>query len=382
MKVCDSKNPFLNEPPSVVLSTEAKSLYRRALRQGVLRPFAEQPSDAAPGQARRTAVDQLVRLGLLERNPAAEPGAGEEFLPIEPQIAEARIGVTWRAKALDLLSQAVDFSDQLAPFIEEHRKAPAPASASAALDRITGYQAINFQLDRALGECREELLTAQPGGGRPAELLKEAVERDRAVLQRGATMRTLYQHSAQFDVPTRQYVTEVTSIGAHVRTLDEFFKRLIVVDRRVAFIPAADDDSAVVIHDEAVVHYLADVFDRNWQRATAFPVGQSPAVTRRIANEVRQSIIRLLVEGESEAVIAKRIGLSKRSCAAHIAKIKQQLGAETLFQLGYRVATAEPALTTTRAAAPHTVPPAVPENPPSRSHGDDRAVSRAVHDVI
>lgn len=59
-----------------------------------------------------------------------------------------------------------------------------------------------------------------------------------------------------------------------MRTLDEFFERLIVVDRKVAFIPAPDnDDDAVIIKDEAVVRYLADVFDRSWQRATEFPFG-------------------------------------------------------------------------------------------------------------
>ncbi|MEV5463694.1 helix-turn-helix domain-containing protein, partial [Streptomyces cellulosae] len=91
----------------------------------------------------------------------------------------------------------------------------------------------------------------------------------------------------------------------------------------------------------AVVHYLADVFDRSWQRATAFPADPDIAVARTISNEVRLSIVRLLIEGESETAIARRIGLSKRSCATHIAKLKQQLGADTLFQLGYRVATAE-----------------------------------------
>lgn len=150
------------------------------------------------------------------------------------------------------------------------------------------------------------------------------------------------QHSARFDAPTRDYVRDVSALGAEVRTLDEFFERLIVVDRRIAFIPAPDnDDDAVLIEDEAVVRYLADVFDRSWQRATEFPMspdGLDAAATKAVSSELRTSIVRLLIEGESESTIARRVGLSKRSCATHIAKLKQQLGADTLFQLGYRIA--------------------------------------------
>ena len=55
----------------------------------------------------------------------------------------------------------------------------------------------------------------------------------------GVTMRTLYQHSARRQVATNKYVAAVTAEGAQVRTLDEFFNRLIVVDRRIAIVPGA-----------------------------------------------------------------------------------------------------------------------------------------------
>ncbi|MCD9145108.1 LuxR family transcriptional regulator [Streptomyces albireticuli] len=320
--------PPLAGPTSPVLTTEARELYRRALRDGATGPLP----------AGDDAVRQLLHLGLVEPDPA-ESG---RYLPLDPQIAEARIGVAWRAKALDLLDQAADIRDELAPFVEEYQRMRQSAVRNDAFDRLRGRHAINFHLDSALGGCREELLTAQPGGGRSSAVLQEALGRDRPLLDRGASMRTLYQHSAQFDPVTRTYVTEVTALGAQVRTLDELFKRLIVVDRRLAFIPAADDDnSAVLIKDESVVRYLADIFDRNWQRATPFPTDYSTAATSAISTELRQTIVRLLIEGESESVIARRIGVSKRTCASHIARLKQELDAETLFQLGYRVAVQE-----------------------------------------
>ena len=59
-------------------------------------------------------------------------------------------------------------------------------------------------------------------------------------------MRTLYQHAARRGADTRKYVAAVTAAGAEVRTLDEFFNRLIVVDRRVALIPSHEGTDAAM----------------------------------------------------------------------------------------------------------------------------------------
>ncbi|MBT2506916.1 helix-turn-helix domain-containing protein [Streptomyces sp. ISL-98] len=317
-----------------ILGTLAKSLYQKALENGELDLAADAPETPASSSA----AEELLSFGLLDPAPRS-PG---RFLPVDPRVAEARIGSAWRTRALRLLDQAADFSDELAPFIERYRSPAGRPDPGPGGNRFSGAKAINIHLGQALDECREELLTAQPGGGRPSGLLREAVARDQAVLRRGASMRTLYQHSARFDAPTRDYVSDVSALGAQVRTLDEFFERLIVVDRKVAFIPAPDnDDDAVIIKDEAVVRYLADVFDRSWQRATEFPVGPDGSdvtAAKAVSNELRASIVRLLIEGECVSTIARRVGLSQRNCATHLAKLKQQLGAETLFQLGFRVA--------------------------------------------
>src|SRR3546814_3223780 len=66
------------------------------------------------------------------------------------------------------------------------------------------------------------MLTAQPQAGRDSGKLALAVLRDTALLERGAKIRTLYQHSARRSTVTREYVAAVTERGAEVRTLDEF----------------------------------------------------------------------------------------------------------------------------------------------------------------
>jgi DNA-binding NarL/FixJ family response regulator len=45
--------------------------------------------------------------------------------------------------------------------------------------------------------------------------------------------------------------------------------------------------------------------------------------------------IRMLIEGHSDPVAAKRLGVSSRTYAAYVADLKEEFEADTRFQLGY-----------------------------------------------
>ena len=120
-----------------------------------------------------------------------------------------------------------------------------------------------------------------------------------------------------------------------MRTLDEFFNRMIVIDRRLAIIPGAPDLSvAIAIREPGLVTYLVDVFERAWERARAFG-NTERSMMHDIAKEQRAMTIRMLIEGHSDPVSAKRLGVSARTFAAYVADLKEEYDAETRFQLGY-----------------------------------------------
>ena len=127
----------------------------------------------------------------------------------------------------------------------------------------------------------------------------------------------------------------MTARGAEVRTLDEFFNRMIVVDRRVAVIPHQDQlRVAVVVREPAVVDYLVDVFERSWERARPF-TNKETSLMKDIASEQRAMTMRMLIEGHADPVSAKRLGVSPRTYAGYVADLKTEYEAETRFQLGY-----------------------------------------------
>jgi hypothetical protein len=153
-------------------------------------------------------------------------------------------------------------------------------------------------------------------------------------------MRTLYQHSARQSPATREYVAELTAHGGEVRTLDEFFKRLIIVDREVAVIPATEDHfTALALRDKSLVAYLVDIFERSWERGRPFTAHEARN-EKSIAADVRAMTIRLLVEGHSDPASAKRLGVSTRTYAGYIAALKEEYGVQTRFQLGHAMGAA------------------------------------------
>ncbi|MFD3700100.1 LuxR C-terminal-related transcriptional regulator [Streptomyces sp. NPDC058646] len=211
------------------------------------------------------------------------------------------------------------------------------ATAGPGVHYLHGLARISTAIDEALAAVRRDILTAQPDGARPSAVLKEALESVRRHIAAGIEMRTLYQHTTRFDEATKEYVRAVTEYGAQVRTLEEFFDRLIIVDD-IAFISANEDrTTAISITEPTIVRFLRDTFDKAWDRAKPFPF--VPLHAAKAADDVmpaiRESICRLLVEGYSDKAIARRTGISERSLQAHIAAIKQDLGALNRLQLGY-----------------------------------------------
>ncbi|MFF9807458.1 LuxR C-terminal-related transcriptional regulator [Streptomyces coeruleorubidus] len=214
---------------------------------------------------------------------------------------------------------------------------PADDGQGSDIRYIHGLSNISQAIAETLSGARREILTAQPDGSRPSGVLKEALESVQRHISAGIAMRTLYQHSTRFDEATKEYVREVTRLGASVRTLDEFFDRLVIVDD-VAFIAANEDrTSAAAVREPAVVRFLRDTFNRSWDRAQPFPF--VPHHAAKAADEVipaiRESIKRLLIEGYPDKQIARRLGISERSLQTHIASMKHELGARNRLQMGY-----------------------------------------------
>jgi DNA-binding NarL/FixJ family response regulator len=72
------------------------------------------------------------------------------------------------------------------------------------------------------------------------------------------------------------------------------------------------------------------------ERPALAPVITPAPVLRGAEVELKQQIILLLAEGAKDETVARRLGLSLRTCRRHIAEILDHLDASSRFQAGYR----------------------------------------------
>jgi hypothetical protein len=300
----------------------ATALYDEATTEGGL---AASDPRIRPGGEDREAFDLLVSLGLLIHD--QEAGLHQ---PADPSAVQSRVVAPMSQQGAELITESAAWAQTFGNLAHAWRRSP--AASRGPFTELQG-SAIGSFIASVVADAETELLTAQPQTGRnDPKGLADAAQRDAAAIQRGVRMRTLYQHSARRSAITHKYVAAVTAAGGEVRTLDEFFNRLIVVDRRIAVIPGRI--GALAVREPMVVDYLVDVFERHWERGRPYS-NRDTTLLREVAAEQRSMTIRMLIEGHADPSSAKRLGVSPRTYAGYVADLKTEYDAETRFQLGY-----------------------------------------------
>ncbi|KMS69116.1 hypothetical protein ACM01_36520 [Streptomyces viridochromogenes] len=288
------------------------------------------------GRITRSEVDPapcLLDFALLHPDPDDE----NWLRPVPPSVALAQRLHPLEREIQERRRQTIELTEHFDPFIAISTQSP--QASIHAITVLEGFERINAALDSATAECQSEMLTVQPGGGRAADTLMAALERDRPLADRGVSIRTLYQHTARHSQSTLAYVDRISDGRIEVRTLEELIERLIIFDRTVAFIPASDDRRvALELRHPGLVRYLARVFEQLWQRAVPLTQEVPNDVDPNGITGVQRSIAKLLIEGHVDEAIARRLGMNVRTCRAHIAKLAAALGSGSRAQLGYLIA--------------------------------------------
>ncbi|MDX2596170.1 MULTISPECIES: helix-turn-helix transcriptional regulator [Streptomyces] len=298
-------------------------VYSRAVRRGRV-----PRTDADP-------VPCLLELALLH----PDPDDMDWLVPTSPQEVMTRLlrGVYDEVRESQRrVGSAVSAFEWYAGLGRQLQALSAPGEGTA-LRVLDGLSRIQAAMDEATEACTSEVLTVQPGGIRREAELTEGLHRALTLRGRGVRMRDLYTHVARHGQGLLNYL-ELMGDTVEARTLDEVIDRLILFDRTVAFIPANTERTmALELRHPALVEYLVTVFERLWRLALPLTAPLPDTGIEGISHRER-SIAALLAEGHQDAVIAERLGISVRTCRAHIARLSDTLGAASRTQLGVRIA--------------------------------------------
>ncbi|MFD0279535.1 hypothetical protein ACFVHB_37375, partial [Kitasatospora sp. NPDC127111] len=285
-------------------------------------------------------IEQVLRLMHLLQ---PRPGDPNVLVPVSPDVAAADLVGPAEHQIRDLMQAVTDVRGKLLSLTPLYFEGRRLRNRFEAFDVVTDVDAIQNMLDHLGQTCRKEVLTVQPGGARPSTLLPAARKSAEGMLERGVRIQTIYQHTARSDLATKAYVRDVTALGAEIRTADQVIDRLLIYDRETAFLPVRTGDAeestgAAIVREPTLVAFLCAVFGHLWDSATPF-VYDTPKATPT-TDDLKQSIIRLMARGYKDEMVARRLGMSVRTCRRHISEITEELEATSRFQAGYNVAMA------------------------------------------
>lgn len=289
--------------------------------------------DPAPDGISQEEAENAIQ-GLLKRRLLVAVGDVEvRFIAVSPEYASDEFAEPAERHARLLRSAADRLRDELTPVYENGL---AQRLRRPAVEELHSVTVVREQLTKLAAQARFEVLTSQPGGARAEDVLRESMMRTEELLRRGVQMRTLYQHTAQFSAATAAYVEIVTGLGAEVRTLGDGFMRMISFDREVVVIELHNNPKgALIIREPNITGFLIATFERMWCQAEEFPANHGRDQAILASDKTKEDIIRLLAVGEQDKVIARRMGMTVRTCQRHIAKIMERIGATSRFHAGY-----------------------------------------------
>jgi len=277
----------------------------------------------------QAAIDRLMALRLLV--PSAEDST--ELRPTNPESGSAALTAGLVAEIRARQHDVHLLRSMFEAFSIVYAQNEARSPCGVPYQRLETPAAVQDALDVASQRCRDEVVTIQPGGPRDDQPLRLTLSRDLRLLRRGVRIRILCQHTARYDQNTRAYLERVVADGSQVRTRDRLPCTLIAFDRKVAFLPVTGNAAgAVMVCEPSIVGFASAIFDGMWEEAQEYQGGKQQ--DREISAELQRTIVRLLLQGMKDEMIARRLGISVRTCRRHISVIMDQLGATSRFQAG------------------------------------------------
>lgn len=124
-----------------------------------------------------------------------------------------------------------------------------------------------------------------------------------------------------------------------MRTVVDPFERIIVLDRKTALIPKygvnMQTPGATFVTEASIIEFLCRIFEHHWGAGHDF---QTANEFTEVTGELEKRILQLMAAGIKDDGIAKRLGISTRTCRRYIKEIMEKLDAASRFQAGYRTA--------------------------------------------
>jgi DNA-binding CsgD family transcriptional regulator len=312
-----------------VPSSESTEVYAYALRMGSMTTGDDSVAThlGLSATAVDAAIDRLRRLCLL-RDQTID--GARRLVPVDPEVAAASLVApideeVYRQRAA--INQIRQHLDAFRPYYDRVRTQPTGQVMELRDDlEVVGH------LHLAAQACTREVLGFVGtgwGDARPSP----AVWAELA--ERGVRLRLLLPHAVRSQIRARAQLDALIARGAEVRTSGQVPRQIVIFDAAVAVLlhdePVAGTLGVAIQHPPTVT-LLKEVVASAWGSGHAYLADELGY--REVADNLHRTIVELLAEGLTDEAIARRLGVSVRTCRRHIAALLQRLDAVSRFQAG------------------------------------------------
>lgn len=195
--------------------------------------------------------------------------------------------------------------------------------------------------DAVLATATSEILvmsTLTVAAKDPIGLIRQV---DHENLRRGVRYRVLVPDPARTAPVLATQFAALELAGAATRTVPKVPADALVVDRRVAVLPASRTGtgtpaSIAAFHLPSVVTTMVELFERVWASAVPLIPANLPDSAEPTPRE--RELLTLLFDGCTDVVAAARLGVSVRTVRRMVADLMNRLGARSRFQAGAKAA--------------------------------------------
>jgi hypothetical protein len=278
------------------------------------------------------ALHALHETRLFRRS--VEPG--RQWDAVGPKCALVDLLTDEESKLREAQSRLMRTQDELLSLVPGYLDALNKRAPSDAIDVLRGSVSASRLLAEQIRLDHDDEIWVVNSGHQPEDVLwLENFADSLAEAPHVPRSRLLLDHSAQINKNTRHHVEFLSTFGGEVRTVACVPFRMVLVNSSAVFLSAPDEyeEEIAVVRHPTVVNSFRAAFERLWGTATPFSTDEASS-REMLRDQLRTGILQHLTAGEKDEVIARRLGLSVRTCRRHIASIMDELGATGRFQAG------------------------------------------------
>lgn len=276
----------------------------------------------------RRALDQLADRALV-----AQPSEFGAVVLVHPEAALPALLAEQQAEAAQLQFRIEEGRRAIAQVLA--RYGGQQASSDPDVQRLTGSTAVREKVAELAAESNSEVLSLSPVGTLTPTAAAAARPVDEEILRRGVRLRKIYLDSVRNDGFTIGELRREVELGGEVRTLPSLPLRMIVIDQTHGVIPISNQHcgaGGLILTGDVMVRALTALFAGLWRDAQ--PLSRPRPHRQGDINLQEKHVLSLWAQGYTDAMAARRMGVSMRTVRRLSDKLTNRLNAQSRFQLG------------------------------------------------